>query len=113
LATLSFAGKIVLIKLVLAAMPTYAFSNAWIPNKIVIEMERICIDFLWGEGDVRKGLHLIVWDIVCNPKERGGLGIRSLINWRDALLGKQIMKILKEEENLWSKVVIQIQSAEC
>ena len=67
----SSIGKITLINLVLAAMSSYVFSNSWIPNRIVQEVERISRDFLQGKEDGRKGLHLIEWRRLCNSKEKG------------------------------------------
>jgi hypothetical protein len=55
-------------------------------------IEKIQRDFLWGGGggglnDEAK-LHLVDWDTVCTPISKGGLGIRKVRKFNQALLGK-------------------------
>ena len=50
-------------------------------------IERIQWNFLWGSlGDDRK-IHLVKWASVCAPISSGGLGIRKLSVFNQALLG--------------------------
>lgn len=35
-------------------------------------------DFFWEEGDLSGGEHLVAWEVVCHPKEQGGLGIGNI-----------------------------------
>jgi len=44
---LSRAGRLVLIKVVLEAMPVYWMMLAWIPRGILARLQNICFRFLW------------------------------------------------------------------
>lgn len=51
------------------------------------------------EGKAKRSL--VRWDIVCRPKEAGGLGIRSLANTNSSLMGKWIGAIIDETAGTW------------
>ena len=56
-------------------MPYYFLSLFKIPAFVAAKIERLQKDFLWsgiGEG---KRDHLVSRDVVCNPKEKGGLDL--------------------------------------
>ncbi|GKB85752.1 hypothetical protein Tco_0958024 [Tanacetum coccineum] len=42
--------------------------------------------FLWCQGSMRKGKAKMAWDIVCLPKDKGGLGLRRLDLFNKALM---------------------------
>jgi len=46
----------------------------------------------------------MVWDKVCEPREDGGLGIKDIRFFNDALLGKWIWCLQYEEGGLWKEV---------
>ena len=70
-------------------LPTYhGIQPNGIPKKVKFRLEKIQRDFLWGGGSSERKIHLINWDLVCQSKEKGGLGIRNLTNFNSALLGK-------------------------
>lgn len=50
-------------------------------------IEKMKRDFLWEPGKTRKD-HLIKWEIVCRPVDRGGLGVRNLALRNETLLAK-------------------------
>lgn len=45
---------------------------------------------LWQGGLHTKKYHLIDWEIVCSPKDQGGLGVLDLIYMNKCLLAKWI-----------------------
>ncbi len=55
-------------------------------------------------GDVVK-YHLVSWDQVCSPISYGGLGVKNLILFNKALLGKWLWRFGSEESHLWRRVI--------
>ena len=45
-------------------------------------------NFLWGSSEGSFKYPLVAWEKVCVPVELGGLGIRSVASFNQALLGK-------------------------
>jgi hypothetical protein len=71
-------------------LPTYPhiLSLFPLPASVGARIEKLQRDFLWeGIGDEFK-YHLVSWFKVCNPISEGGLGIRNLVKFNRALLGK-------------------------
>lgn len=57
-----------------------------------------------GGEDVRK-IAWVDWDIVCLPKEEGGLRVRRLKEFNVALLRKWCWQMLVDKEVLWYRVL--------
>ncbi|KAJ0572302.1 hypothetical protein HanLR1_Chr06g0199401 [Helianthus annuus] len=70
--TLSFGGKLTLIKSVLNALPTYYFSLYRAPECVINQLERLRREFLWGITPERGKMSLVAWDNVMTPKDLGG-----------------------------------------
>jgi len=46
------------------------------------------------------------WNYVCSPKEEEGLGIKDLVEWNCAAMGKQLWRILQPAtDTMWTKWV--------
>nr|GEX33296.1 hypothetical protein [Tanacetum cinerariifolium] len=69
---LTYAGRIKLIASVLSSMQIYWASVYMLPCTIIKEIEKFCM-----------------------PKDQGGLGIKSVKNWNEVLLIKQLWKIIE------------------
>ena len=97
---LSKGGKITLIKSTLSSLPTYFLSLFPIPVDIAIRIERLQRNFLWGGIDESPKFRLVKWAQVCSPLKSGGLGIRNLRAFNQALLGKWLWKYRRETTHL-------------
>jgi len=71
----SLAGRITLIQSTLAAILAYTMQTATLPRSTCDELDRKTRCFLWGGTAMERKPHLVSWDIVKLPKEKGGLGI--------------------------------------
>lgn len=94
--SLSFAGRMELLKSVLLNILSYWYLSYDFPVSVVKEVERIFANFLW------KGrMHTLSWGEICKPKSEGGLGIRRVKDLCDAAGLKKIWRLLNFD-TLWS-----------
>ena len=101
---LSQAGKEVLIKSVIQAIPTYTMSCFKLPKGLIKELEILIRKFWWGyNGDNRK-VHWVKWDKLCEAKEVGGMGFKEIEKFNDALLAKQVWRLINNPDSLCHKV---------
>ena len=56
--TLSLAGRLTLINPIISAIPTYIMQSALLPHHICKEIDKTNKNFLWGDIDPYKKLHL-------------------------------------------------------
>ena len=99
---LSKRGRLMLLKSTLSSLPTYFLSLFTIPTYVANIIEKLHMDFLWGDSKY----HLVGWDKVCARIANGGLGIRKITTFNKALLGKWLWRFGKEEDRLWKRVVV-------
>ena len=82
---LSQAGKEILIKSVIQAIPTYTMSCFKLLKGLIKELEMLIQTFWWGySGDSRK-VHWVKWKKLCKAKDRGGMGFKDIEKFNDAL----------------------------
>lgn len=84
----------------------YAFQTTKLPLGLIQEIEKMSRRFLWGGGNdsIRK-LHWCNWKLICQPKEKEGLGIKRLRHMNIAMIAKLGWKFLTEPNSLWVKVL--------
>ncbi|GAV67077.1 zf-RVT domain-containing protein, partial [Cephalotus follicularis] len=76
--SLSYAGRLQLIKSTLASMQVFWSSIFSIPASVIKECERSICRILWGgNGNIHKR-GLVKWSKICLPWQEGGLGIKSM-----------------------------------
>ncbi|KAL8116353.1 hypothetical protein AgCh_022742 [Apium graveolens] len=101
----SQAGREVLIKNVVQALPTYAMSVFLLPVEIIQDFERCLTRYWWsGSTDTKKGIHWMAWDRMNKHKSTGGLGFRDFHDFNLALLGKQGWRFISRPKTLVSRV---------
>jgi hypothetical protein len=103
---LSKGGRVALIKSTLSNLPTYMMSIYPIPTHVAKRIEKIQRDFLWGGLNDEAKLHLVEWGKVCSSMDEGGLGIRNIRRFNQALLGKWFWRFAHEEGAWWRSVLV-------
>nr|GEW14982.1 RNA-directed DNA polymerase, eukaryota, reverse transcriptase zinc-binding domain protein [Tanacetum cinerariifolium] len=92
---LTYAGRIQLIASVLSSMQIYWSSVYMLSCTTIKEIEKLLKGFLWCQGLLTSGKAKLAWKRFCMPKDQGGLGIKSVKNWNEVLLIKQLWKIIE------------------
>jgi len=76
---LSLAGRAVLVKAVLTAIPIYLLIALKVPKWFIRSIDKIRRNFLWkGRKEANGGCCLVAWEKVMRPLDLGGLGIHNL-----------------------------------
>ncbi|GJR80695.1 RNA-directed DNA polymerase, eukaryota, reverse transcriptase zinc-binding domain protein [Tanacetum coccineum] len=101
--TLSYAGRLQLIASVLSSMQNYWASVFLLPKQVIYDINKILKGFLWCQGDLRKGRARISWDVICKPKDQGGLGLKNMYVWNEVLMIKHLWNIAAKKDTLWVK----------
>jgi hypothetical protein len=96
---------VTLIKSTLSNLPTYYMSLFPIPVSVASCIEKLQRDFLWGGMGEEFKYHLVSWVKVCTPISKGGLGIRNLVLFNHALLGKWLWRFGMERDAWWRVAV--------
>ena len=90
-------GRITLINSILTALPIYMLFFFRVPKKVVHKLVSIQRNFLWGGDSEVAKIAWVNWDTICLPKNKGGLGIKNLSKFNEALLGKWVCYCKKNQ----------------
>ncbi|GJX00618.1 putative RNA-directed DNA polymerase [Tanacetum coccineum] len=101
--SLSIAGRLQLIQSVISSMNVYWASMFILPTRVLLDIEQLMRGFLWCQGILGRGKAKVAWEVVCLPKEEGGLGIKRLADFNKALMTSHIWKLLSKKDSLWVK----------
>jgi hypothetical protein len=97
-------GWLTLLKNTLSSLPTYYLSLFTVPIYVANRLEKLQRHFFWGSKEEFK-FPLLAWDRVCTPITMGGLGIRKIGCFIQALLGKWPWRFVNEGMHLWRRVI--------
>lgn len=104
---LSPAGKEVLLKVVVTAIPTYAMSRFLLPYQLVDKITQAMRRLWWSSYPHKNKMVWVAWEKITSSKEDRGLRIRDLKTFNIALLAKQGWGILKYPNSIVAKVLRQ------
>ena len=102
---LSQAGKEILIKAVIQAMPTYVISCFKLPLGLCSEISSMAMKFWWGQRGMERKVHWLSKKKLTQAKNRGGMGFRELSLFNSAILAKQGWRLVQSPNSLVSRVL--------
>jgi hypothetical protein len=74
---LNLPSRLILLKVVLQALPIYAFSALAAPKFVLTTIKNLQRNFIWQGLNKEKKIALVSWEKLCRPKHQGGLGVRD------------------------------------
>jgi hypothetical protein len=101
---LSQAGKEVLLKAIIQAIPTYTMSVFQLPKKLCADINSMMSKFWWGHKGNDARIPWMSWRKLGRTKVNGGLGYRDLENFNSALLAKQGWRFLQNPQSLVARI---------
>lgn len=96
---LSKVDKVVFIKVVVQAIPTYTMETFKFPITMCKKLDKLVKKFWWSSKREGKSyMALKSWDDICKPKVLGGLDFRHFSDFNLASLAKLAWKIASEKD---------------
>jgi hypothetical protein len=102
---LSQAGREILLKAVVQAIPTYCMSVFKLPKALCSEINSMMAKIFWGHKDRDNRIHWKSWTKLCFSKSQGGMGFRDLSVFNKALLAKQVWRLWKIPDSLTARIM--------
>ena len=102
---LSIAGRAILIKSVISAIPLYYMSIFCIPKAVAHKIITMQSQFLWGWSIDNRKIHRLAWETMVKEKDRGGLGVGTILAKTKALLFKWIWKLRSNDKASWADFI--------
>lgn len=99
--TLSFAGRLLLIKTVIAGITNFWCASFLLPKACINKINSLCGHFLWKGNTEGHHSAKVSWETVTKPKECGGLGIKDLGLWNKASCLKLIWMLFFQAGSVW------------
>jgi hypothetical protein len=100
---LSIRGRLVLINSILSSLAMFMISFFDIPKGVLQKIDYYRSRFFW-QGDDHKKSRLTRSDIICQPKDQGGLEVHNLEIQNKCLLSKWLFKLINEE-GVWKNLL--------
>ena len=104
---LSGAGKQILLKSILTAMPAYTMSCFKIPQSLCKQIQSLLTRFWWDANPEKTKMCWVAWETLTLPKYAGGRGFRDIATFNYALLAKVGWRILHNPASLIAQVLLE------
>ena len=103
---LNTAGKLEMVKTVLASMSTFMMCTLELPIPIKRQLEKYMRHCLWRKPDLTdKRPAMVKWTTVCRPKKQGGLGVMNIDIQNKSLMLKILHKFYNKMDIPWVSLI--------
>lgn len=99
--TLSFSGRLLLIKTVISGIINFWCSSFVLPKVCVAIINSMCSVFLWRGNLEAHNTARVAWGIVVKTKKEGGLGVKELLLWNKACCLRLIWLLFFRPNSVW------------
>jgi len=107
---LNRAGRTVLIKSTLSAIPTHTTLVVNLSSWVIKCIDKLRRNFLWSGAEKTKSGHcLLAWPRVCRPPELGGLGIPDLQRFGFALRMRWLWLKRTDDHRSWFQLPVEVE----
>lgn len=93
---LNQVGKEVMIKAVVQAIPSYVMSILALSKTFSADLTTTVARFWWARNGRTRGIYWKNINILCSPKDQGGLGFKEFGKLNNALLAKQAWRLVQD-----------------
>lgn len=90
---LSRVGRLTLVKTVINNMVTFHMQNERLSVSVHKKLDMAVRQCTWGSSTDQRRVHLLSWNMLSRPKERGGEGLRKSELMNQALLAKLAWRV--------------------
>ncbi|XP_028122009.1 uncharacterized protein LOC114319198 [Camellia sinensis] len=101
---LSHAGREVLIKAIVQAIPSYAMACFFFPQNFCQKMDAFIRNYWWKGDPGERGIHWEKWTSMCMSKHEGGMGFRNFSHFNQALLARQGWRLINSPNSSWARM---------
>jgi len=103
---LSDAGRLQLTNAVFSALPTFAMSTFLLPKTVIKQIDKFQKYCLWRGNDINsRKPPKASWQMTCDTKQNGGLGVISLQTHNKSMLLKSLHKFFNKIDIPWVHLV--------
>ena len=101
---LTAGGRRVLLNSVLSSLPMFMMSFFELPRGVLEKIDCFRSRFYWQNDQHERKYRLVKWNLICQPKLRGGLGVQNLDIQNKCLMSKWLFKLCNED-GLWRQLL--------
>lgn len=102
---MSIGARVVVLNAILRNLPIFQFSFFKASKKVIQDIIKLQIVFLWGGGELKKKINWVSWSSICKPKKHGGLGVKDCVKLNLELLSKWKWKVLSKPDSFWFMIL--------
>ena len=86
------------------AILTFTISCFRLLVGLCLDIEMLIRKFWWGQREDRQEIHWKKWDVLCKPKVEGGVCFEDLCKFNEAMLAKQVWRLVHNKSSLFYEV---------